>query len=308
MRKISFAIFYAAVGLTVLLLLSAISPAEGRCQSIQVMIKPTAYRMDSIGTARIECRYGYSWLKDTTARMSADGGLLSGDSADVERGMMLLQCGRPSGVSRFYSYDRFYLDSLMLASEGGGGTAVDVWSLPSGTAFTVYKNFPEQGRMTSTDAIGTENYLVEEAVPDFGWRVLDEWKEVLGYRVRRAECTFRGRDYVAWFAPELPVSEGPWKFCGLPGLILEVYDTRLQYHYVLQGLTVADDGMRVEMPDAQYIRTDVEKYLRTLRRYTENPMLIMSEVDASAISAVRVTKPADESDPFKLKFDFQEIL
>ena len=221
---------------------------------------------------------------------------------------MLLQCGGPSGVSRFYSYDRFYLDSLMLAADGGGGAALDVWSLPAGTAFTVYKNFPEPGRMTSTDIIGTENYLMEEAVPDFGWRVLDEWKEVLGYRVRRAECSFRGRDYVAWFAPELPLSDGPWKFCGLPGLILEVYDTRLQYHYVLQGLSVADSGIRVEMPDAQYIRTDVEKYLRTLRRYNENPMLIISEVDVSAISSVRVSKPADGSDPFKLKFDFQEIL
>lgn len=79
----------------------AISPADGLCQSIQVMIKPVAYRMDSIGTARLECRYGYFWLKDTTARMSPDGGLLSGDSAALERGMMLLQCGGPSGVSRF---------------------------------------------------------------------------------------------------------------------------------------------------------------------------------------------------------------
>lgn len=306
MRKVSLAI-YASAWLLVALLPMAISPADGLCQSIQVMIKPVAYRMDSIGTARLECRYGYFWLKDTTARMSPDGGLLSGDSAALERGMMLLQCGGPSGVSRFYSYDKFYLDSLMLAADGGGGTAFDVWSLPSGTAFTVYKHFPEPGRMTSTDVVGADNYLVEEQVPDLGWKVCDEWKEVLGYRVRRAECTFRGRDYVAWFAPELPVSDGPWKFCGLPGLILEVYDVRMQYRYVLEGLTVKD-GLRVEMPDAQYIRTDVEKYLRTLRRYTENPMLIMSEIDASAISAVRVSKPADGSDPFKLKFDFQEIL
>ena len=305
MRKISLAIFYAAAWLLGTLLLMVFSSTDARCQSIQVMFKPTAYRMDSIGTARIECRYGYSWLRDTTARMSADGGLVSGDSADVERGMMLLQCGGPSGVSRFYSYDRFYLDSLMLAAEGGG-TMPDVWSLPAGTAFTVYKNFPEPGRMTSTDIIGTESYLMEEAVPDFGWRVLDEWKEVLGYRVRRAECSFRGRDYVAWFAPELPLSEGPWKFCGLPGLILEVYDTRLQYHYVLQGLSVADSGIRVEMPDAQYIRTDVGSYLRTLKRYTGNPMLF--DIDMSSISSVRISKPADGGDPSVLHFDFQEIL
>ena len=193
------------------------SPTDGRCQSIQVMFKPAAYRMDSIGTARIECRYGYSWLRDTTARMSADGGLVSGDSADVERGMMLLQCGGPSGVSRFYSYDRFYLDSLMLAADGGGGAALDVWSLPAGTSFTVYKNFPEPGRMTSTDIIGTENYLMEEAVPDFGWRVLDEWKEVLGYRGRRGGGGWRvggGRGWWGWggWQAQSPAQSGPKPF------------------------------------------------------------------------------------------------
>ena len=61
------------------------SPTDGRSQSIQVMFTPAAYRMDSIGTGRIEGRYGYSWRRDTTSRMSADGGLVSGDSADVGR-------------------------------------------------------------------------------------------------------------------------------------------------------------------------------------------------------------------------------
>ena len=264
---------------------------------------------ERIGTALIECTYRYAWLQDTVSgtRMTPEGTLLSGDSTDISDEVMLLQCGGPSGVSRFYSYSNYYRDSLITSLVNAGSLDFSsVGDVKGGTSVQIFKNWPKTGRMTMIDEM-LDWFEVEEAVPDFGWKVCDEWKEVLGYRVHRAECTFRGRDYVAWFAPELPVSDGPWKFCGLPGLILEVYDVRMQYRYVLEGLTVKD-GLRVEMPDAQYIRTDVEKYLRTLRRYTENPMLIMSEIDASAISAVRVSKPADGSDPFKLKFDFQEIL
>ena len=54
MRKISLAIFYAAAWLLGALLPMVFSPTDGMCQSIQVMFRPAAYRMDSIGTARIE--------------------------------------------------------------------------------------------------------------------------------------------------------------------------------------------------------------------------------------------------------------
>ncbi len=128
-------------------------------------------------------------------------------------------------------------------------------------------------------------FEVVEAVPDFGWVVTDEWKELLGYRVRRAECSFRGRDYVAWFAPELPLSEGPWKFCGLP----------------------------VMMPDEQYVRTDLRKYYRTLRRYIEDPIgFVTAGMDVTSIKLTTSEgKEVDPNDPKlvnALRYEFQEIL
>ena len=46
---------------------------------------------------------------------------------------------------------------------------------------------------------------------------------------QKATCHWRGRDFEAWFAPDIPVRLGPWSFGGLPGLILKLYDTQRLY-------------------------------------------------------------------------------
>lgn len=287
---------------SVIFLISIFIYSNTSGQSIEVVLAPSASGADSIGTAAIEFRYEYSWLKDTTARMSETGELVSGDSTDVVRGMMILQCG--GGVSKFYSYDKFYIDSLYF-SDIDKYKGIDKLSRVKNT-FTVYKNFPEAGKMTLTDAVGADNYMVVEDIPDFGWVVCDEWKEIAGYRARKATCTFRGRDYVAWFAPELPLTEGPWKFSGLPGLIMEVRDAANQYRYELKGIVLKD--ATVYMPDLNYLKTDLEKYLRVLRRYNENPMQFLFDIDMGMIQQVVVSKPDGPSGEFKIMYDFPEII
>ena len=68
-------------------------------------------------------------------------------------------------------------------------------------------------------AFGT--YVYEEPMQRISWRLIkgDE-RVILGQRCRRAECDFRGRHWTAWYAPDLPINDGPYKLDGLPGLIL----------------------------------------------------------------------------------------
>lgn len=100
----------------------------------------------------------------------------------------------------------------------------------------IYKNIPE-GKVTERDYFDLERWQYTEDLEKPEWEISDESKEIISYQCFKAIADYRGRKWTAWFAPEIPVQEGPWKLCGLPGLILEAYDSSDEYHFVADGLT-----------------------------------------------------------------------
>jgi GLPGLI family protein len=72
--------------------------------------------------------------------------------------------------------------------------------------------------------IQKQNCKSEEDIPVQDWTLYDDTLTIIGYTCQKATCCFRGRNYTAWFTVDIPVSNGPWKFGGLPGLILKVSD------------------------------------------------------------------------------------
>ncbi len=77
---------------------------------------------------------------------------------------------------------------------------------------------------------GDYHYL-RQAKPIINWVLIKETKKLGGFECYKATCRFRGRDYIAWYAPEIAVPYGPWKFQGLPGLILEVYTINKEIYF-----------------------------------------------------------------------------
>lgn len=63
---------------------------------------------------------------------------------------------------------------------------------------------------------------IKENLPMFSWKILNEYDEFNSLKVQKAITHFRGRDYVAWFSVDYKIPIGPWKFSGLPGLIVKV--------------------------------------------------------------------------------------
>ena len=58
----------------------------------------------------------------------------------------------------------------------------------------------------------------------------------LGYDCIMATANYHGRNWNAWFTPEVPMNTGPWKLLGLPGLILEAVDSTGQHHFTANGI------------------------------------------------------------------------
>ena len=127
--------------------------------------------------------------------------------------------------------------------------------------YRIYKNYPK-GKLTFTDHIPSDTYRYEEPLDIFNWQLTGDTATVCGYKSQKATCDFGGRSWVAWFAPELPYSDGPYKFNGLPGLIVKISDTR--NHYVFEMTEIQKPGAEVmiDIEDKNYIVTTKQGFFR----------------------------------------------
>ena len=223
-------------------------------------------REPMIDRAHMKCLYRYVYTFDTLKNELRDD-------------LLILQIGKE--VSKCYSYYTFQCDSLQRTPDGA-----KVWSelfrraiekdgiygdFPHVRMSTyVYKNYPT-GQMTITDRISLQDYCYVDSLHTQTWTMGDSTREVLGYTCQQATADFRGRRWTAWFAMDIPVSDGPWKLDGLPGLILEAYDEGQQHVFTAVGLErVKDEPIIFNQKDGHNRRfepTNRLDFLRMERRF-----------------------------------------
>lgn len=95
--------------------------------------------------------------------------------------------------------------------------------------YQVVKNLPKAGYMYFTHGrISTRDKINGL----FKWQLLKGDTVICNYPCKKAKTDFRGRTWIVWYTPLLPYSDGPWKFCGLPGLVLDAYEAegKLAFH------------------------------------------------------------------------------
>ena len=114
-----------------------------------------------------------------------------------------------------------------------------------------------------------ENSSYTEPWPLMQWTLADEQQTILGHRCQKATCRFRGRDFVAWFAADVPVKGGPWKFGGLPGCILKVYD--VQKIYVWEAVAIERGKFLIsQYPDKLYPKSTRKSVWQRQIKYNED--------------------------------------
>lgn len=120
------------------------------------------------------------------------------------------------------------------------------------------------------EALRSYDCYYTEPTPKQNWQIGNETKTIVGYQCQKATCSFRGRNYTAWFAVDIPLSYGPWKFCGLPGLILKVQDDAKEYVFECVGIEQQKCPIILLDNYKTYRKTTRTELDKTLKRICEN--------------------------------------
>lgn len=108
----------------------------------------------------------------------------------------------------------------------------------------------DEQSMHTVKSVAGDKFLLADNYPEQDWTISEETKTIGGYEVQKAECMFKGRDYTAWFTTELPFPAGPWKLRGLPGLILEAYDSKQEVKFQYAGFDkMEENAFVIEVPE-----------------------------------------------------------
>lgn len=115
--------------------------------------------------------------------------------------------------------------------------------------FKVMRDFENN---SSKDVIETldKKYVVEDKLPKYKWKILNEIKEINGYLCMKAETTDTIKKQVihAWFTDAIPVQSGPEGFCGLPGMILGIDINDGCVVIEATEVTISENELNVEIP------------------------------------------------------------
>ncbi|UWX59716.1 GLPGLI family protein [Chryseobacterium oranimense] len=138
--------------------------------------------------------------------------------------------------SLFYSENRYKRDSILQkAFQGGGGrgsiSREQMEGVRTNINYSVEKDKASQKTLFK-DRIGRDLYSYEEDRP-LNWKMSSETTKIGEYKVQKATTDFAGRQWTAWFTTDLPYQDGPYKFGGLPGLIVKVEDDKGDYSFDL---------------------------------------------------------------------------
>jgi len=180
------------------------------------------------------------------------------NKADVKSDVMLLDIDKNG--SKYYSREKFVSDSTTKADiakqmKGGFSGSINIKkNIKPGMIFTsVTKAYPDY-KVALSEKIGNTTYkIAEDQKPE--WKILPEKQKIGEYNAQKATTTYGGREWTAWFSTDIPFQDGPYKFYGLPGLIVKLEDKTGSHTMTLIGnkKTEASSETEVQLPGVTMI-------------------------------------------------------
>lgn len=169
-------------------------------------------------------------------------------------------------------------DSLIREAEkkaNAAGERLDYEKIMVFPKFTykVVKPYPLTGAIIYTDKI-LQDPLSYEETPVFNWQFVNETKTIEGYPVQKAIGTFGGRIWTAWFTNDIAIPDGPYKFSGLPGLILQIEDEQKNFSWLLKGIKNLSQYSELSLSDGDGKSKTISKdqFIKTYKNYLKDPL------------------------------------
>lgn len=175
---------------------------------------------------------------------------------------------------KFYDYSFLKYDSINKKTGSN-------WQTNSQTQQMLIRTI-NSSKNTSYKDIGFDYFLIKSD-DVLEWIITDDLKYEGNYKLQKATCTFGKRNWIAWFCNELPFYEGPYKFNGLPGLIFQIHDDKLNFIYSLAKIYTLPYKNETEIfLQTHYgikpIEIDLIKYNELLLTKYSDPVRVMKDI------------------------------
>ncbi|WP_426474515.1 GLPGLI family protein [Chryseobacterium balustinum] len=240
--------------------------------------------------------YDYKFIPDST------------DKANVLKEIMLLDIDK-SG-SKYYGQEKFVADSTSQADVerqlklSPNNISISRNDKPGMISYKVTKQYPDFKTHLFT-RISNDSYKIEEdKKPE--WKILPEKQKIGEYNAQKATTKYGGREWTAWFSTDLPFQDGPYKFYGLPGLIVKIEDKTGSHSLTLVGNKTIQTTTEKEMNLPQGVQLygmggkDIEinkaQFKKAWKAYKSDPTKNMREMmskNSDTNKIVFKTKTAD---------------
>lgn len=216
----------------------------------------------SLGHLQAQESYSYK----ATYRLEYQEDSTDANSIKSETGVLYL--GKDH--SRYSSLGKAVKDSLE-NMENPETLRMDEYNQLTDFKYKIFKNY-QDNELILAEKVFEYELKYKQYLKQIDWEIQPGNKEILGFSVQKATGTFAGRNYIAWFAPELPFSEGPYKFNGLPGLILEISDLQGHYDFRLIGLQELDKPVDKLLNLDNYKTISQQELAKVRDEYNRDPI------------------------------------
>lgn len=186
--------------------------------------------------------------------------------------MLLL---RNNKFSVFLSEGTFIDDSLSLRQRKNE-ISYDVKAPKTRFFYKILKD-DNRDSITVYNEIFMDNYKYKEGKNKIRWKVTSDTSVINGLKCQKATTTFSGRFYEAWFTNEIPISDGPYKFSGLPGLIIKISDSKNHYVFELTKQSNVNRSYPNLKPIKNLYLTKKSIFFKKQKEFKDNIVTKMSQ-------------------------------